>query len=267
MLTTYQYINIISTSFTKNNCKIEIFYIAGLLSKRTRMIVSVISGGSRGIGGSLARNFSNLGMKVFYSYKNKIGLENESVFPIQADCTREVEIEKFRDYVGQSHKHIHLLVNNLGIAKFELLANQTNDDFNQSLNTNVWSMIKITQKFAPLLAEGSTIINIGSISSRSYKRGNGLYSMTKAMMESCAKSFAQTFKDKKINVLTILPGFVLTEALQQEKYVQIRDDNLKGTPLKRFATPDEIGQSIAMLTLSGTFLKEPLVISGGQHLT
>jgi len=226
----------------------------------------VISGASRGIGRGIVESFANNNYKVFYSYKNDKTIENDNVIPIKADFSNTEEVEYFFSKIKQHTSKIDCLVNNVGIARFILLASQSHKDFDLSVSTNCKSLFLSYKHSIPFLNRGSSIINISSISSIKPKKGDGIYATTKSFINTISRFMQSELEHKFVSVHTIFPGFVLTEKLQEPQYESIRKNNFVQIPLGRFSSPKEIGKLVFFLSKL-QYCNIEIPITGGQHLT
>lgn len=119
----------------------------GDLSMNTQKVV-LITGASRGIGASAAKEFARNGYNVVINYfnsKEKALLlkkeieENYSVkvLTICADVSKEIEVEKMVEEIIEEFHHIDVLVNNAGIAIDTIFEDKTVDNFLKTLEINL----------------------------------------------------------------------------------------------------------------------------------
>lgn len=228
----------------------------------------VVTGGARGIGSALVEIFHKNKYSVFYSYKSAPGLSGERLFPFKADCSTESGVLEFFSFIKEYTANIDCLINNVGVARFSLLATLTTSDFDELFNVNFKSAWLCYKYFHNMLMSDSSIINLLSIASIKIKKGNGLYAASKSALSELSKFMRLELKTRGIRIYDLIPGFVLTEALSSPFYSEIREKNLIEIPLKRFGEPKEIAEVAFYLNQKGFGLEESkFVITGGQHLS
>ena len=137
--------------------------------------VSIITGGSRGIGRSICLKFAEQGSDVIFSYvsskESAKKLESELVAlgvkakGIMSDASDFDSSLALAEYVQENFSTIDILINNAGITKDGLLMRMSEEDFDRVMSVNmksVFNMTKCVQK--KMLAQKSgSIINLSSI--------------------------------------------------------------------------------------------------------
>ena len=190
----------------------------------------IITGASRGIGFEAAKKFaSDPANRVFAVSRSQSGLdelargcEEEACKgalktyafdlangPIKADLLKE--IIAFVPFID-------VLVNNAGSLVNKPFETLSEEDFDQIFDANVKSAFLLSQAVLPYLAEGSHIVNIGSMGgfqgSMKFK-GLSLYSASKGALAILSECMAEELKDKKISVNCLALGSAQTEMLSQ----------------------------------------------------
>lgn len=228
---------------------------------------AVVSGGSRGIGRAVVEKIASTGAKVLYTYYQKKTILSKNIIPVRVDCTKEDEVRGLANSLHKYTDKIDILVNNLGKANFALLANQGIDKFNEALEYNLFSSLLMAKYFLPHMQKGGVVVNIGSLSSRKPQKGDGTYSIAKSLLESLNVQISLLARNHAVKVCMCIPGIVLTDVLKTDKYQNLRQANLASIPLKRIISPEEVAEIILSYVSSGWSGANPLIISGGQHLT
>jgi NAD(P)-dependent dehydrogenase (short-subunit alcohol dehydrogenase family) len=190
----------------------------------------IITGASRGIGFEAAKKFaSDPANRVFAVSRSQSGLDelargceaeackgalrtcafDLAKGPIKADLLKE--IIAFVPFID-------VLVNNAGSLVNKPFETLSEDDFDQIFDANVKSAFLLSQAVLPYLAEGSHIVNIGSMGgfqgSMKFK-GLSLYSASKGALAILSECMAEELKDKKISVNCLALGSAQTEMLSQ----------------------------------------------------
>ncbi len=199
---------------------------AGALVRRLRMTdmkekVVLITGGSRGLGFAIAREFVALGSKVAICARDQaepdraaaeLRTKSGTVLPVVCDVSNVEEVGKFVGRVRQELGPIDVLVNNAGIISVGPIEAQTIDDFREAMDVLFWGQVNTILAVLPEMQRRRSgwIANISSI--------GGKISVPHLVPYSCAK-FASTglsegltaelVKDG-IHVTTVIPGLMRT---------------------------------------------------------
>lgn len=215
-----------------------------------------ITGASRGIGASIALKFASLNYNVIISYLNNdikanqikndiLKKYNVNVLLIQADLSREKDIDKIFNIIDDNNIKIDVLVNNAGIADDCLVEDKTKNSFNKILDVNLVAPFLLCQKIKKYMNKGS-IINITSTNGiDTYYPYSIDYDASKAALISLTKNIA-VYYAPDIRVNAVACGWINTDMnknMAQELINKEKDKCL----LKRFGEPDEIANVVAFL--------------------
>ena len=189
-----------------------------------------ITGSSRGLGLGFTRQFLEKGETVIASCRDpkkaKDLQELQAKYPdnlsiIQLDVTKEDERNRAYEHAKQNFEVLDLLINNAGIIsgdeeKIYNLGEVYKEDFSKVLLVNSISPLLMSEKFLPLLEQGTKakIINISSLNgciTRRTERGKYSYCTSKAALNMITKILSNDLREKEITVLAIHPGWVLTD--------------------------------------------------------
>lgn len=135
----------------------------------------LITGGTRGIGEAISREFAKKGYNLIINYINskekaerlKAELEkiyNINVLTIQADLSDEKAIENMVDIAIDKFGKVDVLVNNAGIVIDKEFEDRTIEDWKQTLNINLIAPFVLTKLIGKEMVKnkGGAIINISS---------------------------------------------------------------------------------------------------------
>jgi NAD(P)-dependent dehydrogenase (short-subunit alcohol dehydrogenase family) len=239
--------------------------------------IAIVTGGTRGIGLSIAHALGEAGAKlVITSRTDKFGgLEslkkaNYDVSFFESDITDKKVPQKIIDFTLDKYGSIDILVNNAGVGQ-----HGDTEDFNDELldkimNVNVDSVFRMCRSvLTPMKKQGGgVILNIGSISGlvSNIPQPQIAYNASKAAVHMLTKSMASDFADQNIRVNAIAPGYIKTEMTnlpkENEHWYPIWK---KMTPLNRMGETDEIGSAALFLCspASSYITGEVLVVDGG----
>lgn len=242
--------------------------------------VAVITGGYKGIGRGLVNVFIKYGAKVIVlDYDEEVtNMKNENIFAYKVDIRNIDEIESaLKDAYNQLGK-IDILVNNAGVCVLEPFETMNdvikNHHFDININ-GVWNTTKVALNYLKK-EENSTIVNMSSVTGPMVAdSGEVAYATTKSAVLGFTKGLAAELANDKIRVNAIMPGYVRTP-LVEKMAIDSEPDNPESVingianaiPLKRLATPEEIGELAAFLasTESSYITGQGIVIDGGSTL-
>ena len=157
--------------------------------------VAIVTGASKGIGAEIARALAGEGASVVVNYANSrsdadkvvsaITSTGGKAVAVQADVSKASDVKNLFAQAIKAFGRLDVLVNNAGIYKFAPLEQITPEQFHAHFELNVLGPILTTQEavrhFGP---EGGSIVNISSIASTASLPGAGVYSASKAAVNS-----------------------------------------------------------------------------------
>ena len=144
--------------------------------KTLKEMTVLITGGSRGIGAAIARRFAAESMNVVIHYNNAHEAANETaracmrlgaanVLTVTADIRSRDQLLRMREKLEGHNMLPDILVNNAGVAHYSMLADVTEEDWDDVLSINLKGMFLCTQLFMPaMIAQRfGRIVNVSSI--------------------------------------------------------------------------------------------------------
>jgi len=184
----------------------------------------LVTGASSGIGRDVAIALAERGYVVFAGVRNEqdygsVKKENiQKLKPVIIDVTKQETVDScFKTIVKELGRLPFVaLVNNAGIAKTYPIEFMSLDDTKWSFEVNYFGMIRVTQKFLPLLrkaGQGARIVQISSVAGLVAAHGGNPYSSTKFAVESLSDSLRREVFPFGISVSCINPGFIQTKIL------------------------------------------------------
>ncbi len=217
--------------------------------------VAVITGASRGIGKAIARELASQGASVVVNYASSSGAAEELVSEItaaggnavalQADVSKEEEVDKLFKTVLEKFNKIDILVNNAGITRDTLLLRMKPQDWQAVINLNLTGVFLCTRAVSKgmLKKRSGRIINIASVAGQMGNPGQANYSAAKAGVIGLTKTLAREFASRGITVNAVSPGFIETDMTSELQSEEI----LKAIPLGRYGKPEEIAGMVRFL--------------------
>ncbi len=220
--------------------------------------VTVITGGSSGIGLAAAKAFVNEGAYVFIAGRRQPELDKakaaigRNVSTVQIDVAKLVDLERLFDQVKAEKGGLDILVASAGFVEMAPMAAVTPEHFDKTFAINARGVFFTVQKAVPLMRDGGSIV---LVSSGAHLKGIPFYvtySATKAALRSFARSMAAELKDRGIRVNTLSPGAIDTPIIDGQFKTKEEADGAREmfkqmTPLGRIGKPEEMAKAILFL--------------------
>jgi 3-oxoacyl-[acyl-carrier protein] reductase len=232
---------------------------------------AVITGGARGLGGAMAKLFSENGARVIACDMNEPENVYENVEFYKLNVTDVEACKKFTEYAVEKYKKIDILVNNAGITKDGMTRKMTDDMWDAVIAVNLKGVFNLTRFIGPHMEDtgGGSIINISSVVGEYGNIGQINYAASKGGVISMAKTWAKEFARKGVPVRcnAIAPGYIMTDILKSVPQ-ELLDKFAASTMLGRLGQPDEIAKAALFLAsddasyVTGTVLS----VNGGMRL-
>lgn len=240
--------------------------------------VAIVTGGSKGIGASIARHIAAEGAAVVVNYVtgkndadrvvNEITKSGGRALAVQANLAKPADISHLFEQTKKNFGRIDILVNNAGVYEFRPLQDITEEHFRKLFDLNVLGLLLASKEAAKYIdGDGGSIINISSVVSTVAPPNTAVYSATKAAVDSLTKTLAKELGPRGIRVNAINPGMVITEGAKSAGLSDsdFRRDIEARTPLGRIGQVDDIAPAAVFLASSESswITGETLVIAGG----
>lgn len=240
--------------------------------------VTIITGGSRGIGAACVRLFVKANSKVAFTYKNskKIAedLEKEMNGMAKAfhvDMENENEIFEMVDETEKIFGKVDILVHNAGIWNDGTLEKMTLEHWNELIRINLTSTFLFCKACASIMKKNNfgRIILITSTAGQRGEAFHSHYAASKGGMISFTKSIAVELAPFNINVNSVAPGWVDTD-LNNEVFADkdFKEKIRQTIPLGKIPSAEEIAGPTLFLAsdLANHITGEILNVNGGSVL-
>ena len=187
--------------------------------------VVVITGGSRGLGRSMAELFIKEGATVVVSSKDKILLDTTAkeikAYAIKADVTKEKDIQKLVDKTIKKFGRIDIWINNAGIfITHDFLENFESEKVKNVLLVNTFGTFlgcKFALKQMKMQKEKGVILNVISTSALAGRPKSSMYSASKWAVVGLTKAIQMENADSGIKILSVYPGGMKTKLFGVKK--------------------------------------------------
>jgi len=244
--------------------------------------VALVTGGSRGIGRSIAIELAAQGANVSVNFNknreladnvvNQIAAMGRKSIAVGADVRDKTQVKKMVSETVSKLGEINILVNNAGIIHFSELLGDL-DPFQEMFDVNVMGVLHCTRAVAPdmISRKSGKVINISSVAGIGISEtGSGGYAVTKAAVIMLTKRLGIELGPFGINVNCIAPGYIKTDMAAAgktpEEEVQQQKRVAGITMLRRVAEPEEVATVAAFLaSLGADFISgQTLTVDGGR---
>jgi len=223
--------------------------------------VAIITGAARGIGAGTAKRFADEGAAVAVldineeqAQETAAGLGAAKAIGISCNVADAASVDAAVGRVVEELGGLHILVNNAGITRDNLLFKLSEDDWDSVMNVHLkgaFLMSKAAQKTFVEQKYGK-ILNLSSISALG-NRGQANYSAAKAGVQGFTRTLALELGPFGVNVNAIAPGFIATEMTDETAkrlkmdVEEFRKLNAEANPVKRVGFPEDIAAAAAFL--------------------
>ena len=239
-------------------------------------MVAVVTGGAKGIGRKIVEKLVEDGYKVafFYNTSEEQAMElcsnlnsNSSLncIGIKCDVRDSENVKNFIEEVIKVFGQIDIVVNNAGIANYNLLMDMQVKEWKNVMSTNLDSVFYTCKYCLPyMLNKGGSIINISSVWGVYGASMEVAYSASKAGIIGLTKALSQEVGSANIRVNCIACGVINTDMNKVHSQTTI-DELIDKTPLGRIGKTDEVADMVVYLASekSKFITGQVIEISGG----
>lgn len=229
------------------------------------MKIALVTGGSRGLGKSMALHVACKGDDVVLTYNSRkadaeavvkqieqTGRKSAALALDLSDCRSfDGFVEKLKEVLEAKWKRddFDFLVNNAGIGIYSLFAETSEKQFDELMSVHLKGPLFLTQKLLPLIKDGGRIVNISTGLARFTLPGYAAYAAMKGGIEVLTRYMAKELGARKITVNVVAPGPIETDfaggAVRDNE--EVNQFFASQSALGRVGLPDDIGGTVASL--------------------
>ncbi len=232
-------------------------------------LVAIVTGGSSGIGASVARRLAEGGASVAVLDLNAANLEH---FAIATDVSEDSSVRAAIAAVVERFGRIDIVVNNAGIGAQGDLATNDDEEWHRVWDINVVGMVRVTRAALPCLRQSpsASVVNVSSLVATAGIAQRVLYTATKGAVLSMTRAMAADHLREGIRFNAVNPGTADTpwinkllanaaDPIAERKALEARQ------PHGRLVSPDEVAGAVAYLASprSGSTTGTSIAVDGG----
>lgn len=242
--------------------------------------VAVITGGSRGIGLSVAKRLARAGYETWLLDRLPVAEIEKACSQIEAeggrarafslDVTDSEAVAGFFKNEVKGKCDLAALINNAGITRDGLLLRMKDQDFDAVLAVNLKGAFICLREAAKIMIkqeQGGAIVNMASIVGMSGNAGQANYVASKAGLIGLTKTAALELGSRKVRVNAVAPGFIATD-MTDSLPSEVKESFLSRIPLGRMGLADEVASAVAFLCSdeAAYITGQTLSVNGGLHM-
>lgn len=238
--------------------------------------VTLVTGGTGGIGSAICKKLAQQGHIVATTYRNEekakawqaaMAKEGFTFHIYKCDVANFEDTQRAVKAVVADLGPIQILVNNAGITRDATLRKMGVEQWRDVISGNLDSVFNVTRTALDYMLDTGfgRIINISSINGQKGQFGQSNYAAAKAGMHGFTKALAQEVAKKGITVNTVSPGYIETDMIQAVPE-NIKQNIIGQIPVGRFGTPEEIAHVVSFLAEDQTgFITGANIAANGGH--
>lgn len=195
----------------------------------------VITGGSKGIGAAIAREFHKNGITVFIGARHDNGLAGqlgEGAFFVKMDVRKEMDHVRMVKAALKLTRRLDVYINCAGFSQWMPVERITGNFWNNMIDTNLKGTLWGCKAAAKYLSRNGCIINISSLAGRRGSVNNAVYCASKFGVTGLTQSLAKELGPRGIRVNAVCPVYVETDGLF--KALEAKDAPAKGKNVRTY---------------------------------
>ena len=224
--------------------------------------VAMVTGGSRGIGHSIAGRLYDHGADVALIDIDEVGVTGAA-----GDFAGKGKVESAVAEAESQLGPIDILVNNAGLTRDGMLVRMSEGDWDLVLDVNLKGSFLMTKLVGRgmMKRRSGRIVNVASVVGIIGNKGQANYAASKAGLIGFTKAVAKELASRKVLINAVAPGFIDTEMTRRLPDAA-REILMDQIPLERLGTPDDVADAVLFLAsdLASYITGQVLVVDGGM---
>jgi len=238
---------------------------------------ALITGGTKGIGAAIVKEFAEMGAELVVVARNKEDLDvmteeysgkGIKIFGIIADVSKRYDYIKVIEKIRKEWGRLDIFVNNVGTNIRKAAIEYDHNEYDHLMNTNLRPAFELSRLLYPLLkhSEQASVIFVSSVAGQIHIKTGAIYAMTKAAINQLTRNLAVEWASDNIRVNAVAPWYIRTPlaetVLQDESY---KESVLSRTPMNKIGEPEDVAAAISFLCMpaSAYITGQILAVDGG----
>jgi NAD(P)-dependent dehydrogenase (short-subunit alcohol dehydrogenase family) len=221
------------------------------MSEKLAGKIAIVTGGLSGIGAAIAARMVAEGATVIAAdlATDAATLGDGNLLPFRADVADAASVAALIDAVTTRYGRLDCVVNSAGIGKDIPFLDTPLETFDRIIAVNLRGSFIIGQAAAQAMRNsgGGVIVNVASVSGMTGNVGRSAYGASKGGVVLLSRVMAVDLAQFNIRVNVLAPGPVETPLVAQMHSQEIRQRWIEQTPLRRYASPDEMAGAVVFL--------------------
>lgn len=238
------------------------------------MKYALITGGTKGIGFSVAKCLAKMGYDLLLTYASDtrvaskacdmLGAEYsiEATF-IQADISDKKSIDILFNHINLRNIRLDAIVFNAGLTYHSRFEEMKYDDWERVFYANIHFPTFLLQRLTGMINKGGSVVFTGSLMGILPHAQSLSYGVTKTAVHALVKNLVKFLTPYQIRVNAVAPGFVVTD-WHKNKPSEIRKSIESKIAAGRFCDPDELA-GIYQLLIENTYINGEIIIADGGY--
>ncbi len=219
---------------------------------------AIITGAGRGIGKTIAMKLSEMGANIVINdipisadadkTAEEINNNGRNAIVIKGDVRNTEDVQEVVKGAMDRFGSVDILVNNAGITRDTLIMKMSEKDWDDVLDINLKGAFNCIKSVTRIMMKqrSGTIINVASVVGVMGNAGQANYASSKAGLIGLTKSVAKELAPRGITCNAIAPGFIQSD-MTDKLTESVKEQYMSNIPLRRFGTPDDVGNVVAFL--------------------
>lgn len=235
---------------------------------------AVVTGGSKGIGAAIVKEFIDLGAEVLAVARKQDDLQQlaaqypERLHTLSADVSKAEDRTVLADWVQQEWGMLDILINNAGTNIRKPTADYSNEEYEFVMQTNLQSAFELNRLLYPLLQQSQqgNIVHVTSVAGLVHVRTGSIYGMTKAALTQLTRNLAVEWAKDGIRVNAVAPWYISTPlaqtVLQNEEFY---NNVISRTPMQQVGKPEDVAGAVTFFCLPAAayITGQTIAVDGG----